>query len=751
MLFPIFGSEEEPGYLISTPVKFGVKINSLSQVTAKLGVSVNGVHTLSAKSSVKVRQQNLTYSIQAVTVGSLNTVNAKQSVFIRSGEGMVILADIYPESFEAAGVGGIGIVTGGDTYPVQFIRPRLTIDGVELPLVDFTLERPEGRLGGMLNAKLAIFEISGLEIFMNVNFGYMIYNPITQTEHYVPRMTDGKLMGFELNIAFQEQGQRRGPADSVTVSAVDVIADRFNLRPILPVTMYDPSKSSATEVTQFDSDGALRTLNGSLVRPTFISRPGLGSGDALYEAYVYGLGFSQVVSNIPNYPITRADFGIEDGWHSGALPLFAMYGPLFFDSFNTLFILNITWPLPAGFAPRVIHNADYQRLNVIKPVKDYTNTVILTYKATAAEVMAQEGIFATYRFEQETWRHGELGQRGYQRIETTRKIKEVRRVTDPLRIITEFEEQSKSFTYAAVTAGRSDSGEWVYAEGSDIPKLVHAEEQNNIYDGNGLKTSHKKTTEAAILSWASGNLMLVPVLEETVEIEWNATEDPNVMVQNRTTTRIRGLVASAQASRELQNADGSTTTVSSVYPVVVAQYNGIAVQDTIGGVTDAFVDIRTITETLRHTKGNQLDVEVQDFDLLSGTMRWSHAQPRTGTPLTSLYAAKVRHIILEDLESIRLIGPRIPAGVNAGELPTGRAINLGWDVLRYIQNPRYDAQVILSGIDLSIDKGSVIVPRKRDEDASYFIVTGTAEHGEPKGSGYQIIMTLKGQEVNNVS
>jgi hypothetical protein len=502
------------------------------------------------------------------------------------------------------------------------------------------------------------------------------------------------------------------------------------------------------EAAHLDVDSALRYANGGLIRPIFNRVPGLSTGLALSAAYVGGLGFDRVISNIPNYSIARVDYTIEGGWHGAVLPFFAMYGPLFFDSFNILFILNITWPLPEGFVSRPIYNADYQRLSIISPVKEFTNSLILTHKASAREVVEQDGMYVTYRFEQETQTQGDFGSPGYQRQETTRKIKEVRRAIDPLTILTEFEEQSKISVYAQVSPGVDSAGNTVLVGSEDL-NLVHEETQDNIYDGNGLKTSHKKTISAALMDWTDGSLTLTSVLEENVQIEWVTTEDPDTMVQSRSVTRIEGLVALAENSREMIMPDGTTKTIRKAYPVLAAQFNGLTVNDDFG-FFNPWVKIRTITETLRHTKGNQLDVEVQDFDNLSGTMRASITQPRTGTPITSIYQARMRHILLEDDESIAAIGPRIPVSVNAGELPTNAAISLGWDVLRYIKTPRYEAEVILTGLDLSLDRGSVIVPRKREEDASHFIVTGTSERGTKKQSGaFEVIMTLKGQEVNS--
>jgi hypothetical protein len=515
--------------------------------------------------------------------------------------------------------------------------------------------------------------------------------------------------------------------------------------------MYDPTKTVVSEATHFDAESAMRNANGGLIRPVYSRVGGLSTYHALFQAYCAGLGFHSVVSNIPNYPISRVDFTIEGGYHGAVLPYFAMYGPLFFDSFNTLFILNITWALPNGFTPRVLHNADYQRLNLISPVKDFTNSLVLTYKASAAEVLAQDGIYFTYRFE-ETNDEGDIpyGSPGYQRTKTTRKIKEARMEVDPWTVIAEYEEQSTVEVYAQVSPGKGDGGDFIFVGSVEgVAILVHSETQDNIYDGNGLKSSHHKVIRAAILNWTDGSVEMQDVLDEKCTIEWVTTDDPNQMVQNRSTTIIEGLVAQSVNSRELPLPGGGTQTVLKLHPIIAAQFNGLEVEDALDGVFNPWVKIRTITETLRHTKGNQLDVEVKDFDNLSGTMRATVTQPRTGTPLTSLYAAKIRHILLEDLDSIALIGPRVPVSLNAGELPTDRAFQLGWDVLAYIKTPRYEAKVILSYLDLSMDRGSVIIPRKRDEDASHFIVTGTAEKGERKANGaLKITMTLDGQQVN---
>jgi hypothetical protein len=61
--------------------------------------------------------------------------------------------------------------------------------------------------------------------------------------------------------------------------------------------------------------------------------------------------------------------------------------------------------------------------------------------------------------------------------------------------------------YAQVSPGVDSAGNTVLVGSEDL-NLVHQETQDNIYDGNGLKTSHKKTISAALMDWADGSLTL---------------------------------------------------------------------------------------------------------------------------------------------------------------------------------------------------------------------------------------------------
>jgi hypothetical protein len=745
MLFPIPGSSVEPTYTVTTSVKSGVRVSSQRVLPSRYGVEVRAERTLPVRTSVAVRQIVRKPVRHSVRVGNELRTPFRSAVMIRGGEGFVTLADVYPEHV------AITLGDGGGSYPTQYIRPVLSIGGVDVPIIDFTYEKPAGRLGSIFNATIGRFDTTGIDPLMSVNFGYMIYNPATGLEHYVARMTGGKLLGREHNLQFRERGQSRGPNDVVSISAIDIVGDRFTLRPKRSLTMYDPLKVKVSEVPRESTD-SLRFLSGVVIPLLYEQVSGLTAYDALKRAFTnapgllapqtgVGLGFDAFITNIPNYQISRADYTIEGGWAEGAMPFFAMYGPLFFDILNRLIILNISYHLPAGFSPRVIINSDYQKLTLIMPVKDYTNSVVVSYKADAAEVIAEERAhmyILTRLITDSPTEQGTFGQPGYTRTETTRQVEEVHHVDDTLvdTIVSSVDLEIKVRTFVNFVAG--DGGAGALTE-------THREVTQQFYNAE-LKSGHHKEVFGIIATGPGASLELVKVLQEDCNIEWEATDDPDIVVQSRTTTRIEGMLITVQDTKSMLGHDGVKHDVRIKYPVLVADANGILTDD----VDTGFGPIREITATLRRGKGNQMDVEIKDIDLLNGGQpKFSYTQPTTGERTTSRYQAQMRHVLLEDEDSIAQIGPRKPAGVNAGELPRTRAIDLGWDVLRYLKNPRYDANVIISGIDLTLDRGSVIVPMKRGVEADHFIVTGTAERGSPKNNGFEIVMTLTGQQVNS--
>lgn len=734
----------------------GFQLRNQVLVPSRLGFQLRSQQLYPCLMGLSVESAFLQPARMGLDIGTVSTFISRMGLDIRGGETFMALVDVYPATYpdNTPGLGGY--------YPTQFLRPQLTVNGVIVDIVEFTYEKPKNRLGAVFNARVARFDTAGLDPQLDIEFGLMIYDPVTHEETF-HRLIDGKLYGREQSIGWAERGpQSRGPNDTVTISAVDVVGDRFGLAPRRAVVMYDPLKVKAEEV-KTDNESALRDDRGAIIQPVLIPRYGLGLYDAINMAYgrnngmFYlspgvastvaqlnairgigtGLGFDNVITNIPNYPISRADFAVEGGWHEGVLPLISMYGPLFFDLANLLFVINPTWRLPSGLTPRLIPNSGYQRLNLVTPVKEITNAVVLTYKADAAELALEDGIYyleVTHTDEPEEPSDIRYGEPGYTRVETVRRVRETHHSIDPSQILAEVEIERKVSTYSTFVAG--DGGAGVFT-------IVHRETQTDSYNGD-LKIGHRKLVEGIIASGPDASLELVTVLDEKCEIVWEVTDDPDIMVQTRSKTRIEGLVVTLTDTKSVKGSDGQMHDVRIRHPALVAQESGLIQDDTDMG----FGPIREITETLRRTKGNQLDVMVRDFNVLTGTVKNSLTQPRTGSRGTSRYKAQMRHILFRDYASELEIGTRKPAGVNAGELPRNRAIQLGYDVLYYILHPPDEASLTLSGVDLTLDKGSVVIARKRDEDTTPFLIEGLSIKGEKgRGGSFPITMTLQGEEI----
>lgn len=763
------------GRSVLFPALSGFDVRGGSFVPARQGFGVRNRKNYQAIMGLNI-QGGFTYPVRAgFDLGNQTRAASRLGFNIRGGQTFLILADLYPASYPSneVGVGGY--------YPTQYLKPFLTVDGAYVPVVDFQLDKPKNRLGMTFNARVARFNLTGLAPLSTVNFGFLIYNPQSGEEVYHSMMTGGKLMGREKDIGWREQGQNRGPNDVVQVSAIDVVGDRFNLRPKLHnVVMYDPLRVKAEEV-KTDTESALRSEAGFVLNNIIEPRVGLTMYDGLNRAYGYqnglffmspgyitgqgqllgiadngvGLGFSGVFTNIPNYPVSRVDFSVEGGWHEGALPLYSMYGPVFFDILNRLFIVNTTKRLPFGFIPKLLPVKGYQRLSLVTPVKEYTNAVVLTYKADAAEIALEEGIYyETLPTFEKPVEQGKYGKPGYTRTETTRWVRYTRHQDAPGESFGEVDVTIEISTFAqfitslllvpGVPARPGFEGKPPVVGYGGVGALTHVgrDTTTNTYNGD-LKEGHTKKVEGIIASGPDASLELATILYEECEIVWEATDDPDIMVQTRCVTRIEGLIATLEDTKRVKGTDGQMHEVRIRHSAIAAQESGL-IEDT----TDmGFGPIRVITETLRHTKGSQMDVEISDFNVLTGTTKFSYTQPRTGNRGTSRYRAKMRHLLIRDIPSENLIGPRKPVGVNAGELPRNRAIELAHDVLWLIQNPTFEAKPTLAGVDLTLDRGSVIIPVDREGEVGSFLVEGLSIKGEPSGQhgAFLITTTLDGE------
>lgn len=726
------------------------------QVTRALPavVTVRGAKEAIVRRGLQVAAREVWPGPAALQVGGLVERTVPLAADVRNGASFFILADVV----EADPVGEVGDPPAG-YYTGQFITGRLFVNGDEVDISEFDYDKPRDKLGARLNLTLTYPSLQPVPLRATLRFDLVVeFRGVERTYTLVDQ---GRLGGRDISISL---GQGRRPADEATVAGVDVLQDKFSLRPTRPVVLYDSDRVTYNEVEVQQRD-AVHFEDGTPIMPVlephanltmlkvleraFTNRPGswgvrgmtsglraqLGLRYGLVSGHGttfedVGLGFERVVTNIPDYPVKRADFTIEGGWKDGADPFVAMYNPAYFVRANWLYVMDTERVLPYGVVPRPVTVDDYTLLSLSWPYKDFRNAVLLTHMAEADETE----VFYTSRVETpEAQESGRFGEAGYSKTETSIRIKEARLLGDPGVILAEFVESVETKTYVDYGYGAI---------------LSHREIEQTTYQ-NDMKVGHDKRVYGLVTVGREKSLTLREVLREVCAITWNENPlEPGSYTQARNDTLVTGLVYLSDETQKVLTPEGEKEVPIKV-PALYAQKSGFITDD---GTLEEGRPIKRITEVLRQGRGNQVDVQTTVIDFLTGTIDRSTTQPRTGSRATSnINARQVTTLLFEKdgPNGETAVGPRIPEPVNAGELPRDRALELGHRILDSLTSPTAVKRLNISGADVTLERGSVIRAFMRDgTPAGDFMVLGYGIKGTNLGrKGHNVVMSVEGVEL----
>ncbi|HEV2862219.1 MAG TPA: hypothetical protein VGX48_14505, partial [Pyrinomonadaceae bacterium] len=208
---------------------------------------------------------------------------------------------------------------------VRRYKARLLADGVELPVRSVEERAPRGALGVSLDVVLAKPDRSLVSSSSDLRFEIGVWAGGDYQWQTV--MEGGRLAGLLARYANED----RRPADSVSFSTLDLLGDRWTLRPAAPVTLYDPLE--VDEPGKPDPQALVRDyITGAAIEPLRVPVAGLTLYEVLRRAYVEGCGFSDVVTNVPDFPVPLAEFTLGGGYHAGASRFLELPEPLYFAS-----------------------------------------------------------------------------------------------------------------------------------------------------------------------------------------------------------------------------------------------------------------------------------------------------------------------------------------------------------------------------------------------------------------------------------
>ena len=233
-----------------------------------------------------------------------------------------------------------------DAFQTQNFRFRLVKNNsIEIPISGFTISGAKGFIGKTVNFELAGKNPALIDKSANYTFQYARLARPKDEPLWKSLFSNAKIESGNLSFSWLN--------DSLSFGALEPLADKLNLFPAQTKIFYDPSKTSV-DLTSLEK---LYDADGIEIPVTTTAKSGL----SLYSLFDYlkqKLGFSGVETNIPNYPLTRADFSESQSYMGAIAPFVGVFEPVFFTVGNVLWILDKTAAIPEDFDPRAVtaHN-----------------------------------------------------------------------------------------------------------------------------------------------------------------------------------------------------------------------------------------------------------------------------------------------------------------------------------------------------------------------------------------------------------
>lgn len=608
---------------------------------------------------------------------------------------ITILADIFDST----------IVTAQNARLRRYTA-RLLVDGSPVAIRRATLEARADTLGTELRVTLLVPDAALISETASLTFQIGLWDHTSDSFIWMALLSGGRLSA--LNNALRNDSGR--PADEVTLSIVDVVADRWNRAPRQPVHLHDPDTSPAPAQSDLSAN-RIEVYGGGFIEQLDVAIAGMTLYQVLNYAYVTGCGFSSVVCSIPNFPVSEADFTLDGGYDAGVRSLLSLFQPVLFERENVLYIVDPDAPLPAGMTPRDFTHAQTTELADSLPQHEPVNALLVKVRSAGG------GEYFTERLDTETKTAGVFGSDGWSETDVERRVREYRNFSAPLVVVREevvsertrvhdgglnlIEETLETISFDAFNR-RTGS---VKSTRCLLPLTVPEGELATIRDSSG-----------AVLSVVNaGHPELIPDVLKQVQTVTYTTDprDPSRDLQDR--------VVTVQSGQIVVDEDNQYLGKAYKIPALDAHRSGYV--DPAGNQHYEFGDIRTTIEQLR-VRGEQVDVETRVIDHISDVPIRNATTTRPATASTSRKQQSSGRTVLLTISGTESVGRRAKT-LDAGELPFDIAIGLGQRKLARLNNPPRDVSLTPAYIDLAIRRGSVLQLKKRGGAAlGNYIVLG---------------------------
>lgn len=535
----------------------------------------------------------------------------------------------------------------------------LVVDGEPVPILSARLDAPADRLGTELTVILAEPDAALVTASSLVDFLLMVK---TSAGWESITILEGARLGGQGARYANESGL---PADSVEISLIDVMADRWNRAPRSPITLYDPSVIDPPSAEQISSE-TIYTSGGARLVPEYQAISGLSLFSIFEAAYVDGCGFDHVISNIDDFPVEMAVFSLTGGYDQAVRPLIESFEPIIFVQANDLWIVTLDNPLPAGFDARTLPISVIGGIDDQLPRRELINGLLVTVKDSAS------GEYFTERLETNSTTQGVFGSGEETHTDIERRVREYRDIAAPT--IIKREEEAYLETRVLDAAFNEIS----------IDVVEHH------LDALNRPTGHHRT-QHSLLPNPAGELELQLSLDETQLITYGQHPlYPQRDIQETITTEQSGLIL----------IDNDQQYLGEPYRIPLHNAHEAGYVDPDADQETRFGKLRTVIEQIR-VNGGQVERDRRVINHVSKVQEPATTQVIPGdASFDRRQGARTRTVLIttpgSDPES-RRVQPFDGTG-----LPTETAMRLAALRLARLSSPPKEAQIELAYLEPSL-------------------------------------------------
>lgn len=558
-----------------------------------------------------------------------------------------------------------------NAFAVQIYTARLLDENNnEILITDATRNQPKGEIGERISLtigrkdlslinpdKLYTFQIG---TWSNVQDAIDGVSPVWKTV-----CEDSRLSSRSFSIG----RNGRLAADSLSFEIIESNKNKLNFYPPRNYILYD-SLQINVELGDIER---VYTSDGDYIRTTANAFPNL----TLYKVLDFvkqRLGFARIETNLPNFPIVRANFPFERSYSDSIAAIAGNYEPTCsIQPGNVLRIQTKFAELPGDFEPREITISDFSQLNLQIPQSTHIDGVNITYLDSNA--------FADYysdRLTQTREETGTFGSPNYTRTDINRTYRDW------------FENENPNVPL------RTELIAEVHSTYDNTLNLIGRETNNHVYDAQGKRTNSARTIESQIPDLDnSGTLVLLTAREENQSVFYTTdAQNPRQQLQSKTITQISGLMA-IDAENQYFDEDFKQDFLK-------AHKAGNLTVD----MTSEFGLLQTITETLTPLGNNQFEVRTQTTDHLRGNTENSISEAKTGDASLNAISGKQKQFILwtDGVSTNTRTGGEI-INLAAGFLPLTFAKTLAEIILHRRQNGFQEGSLTIPVYHESLQRG----------------------------------------------